>query len=212
MKRWICFLLSIVMALSLCACQSQSTVKAPTVEKEETEETEDTVDMDDSEIIVDVGGFGNPDSEKLPQEETEPEEPDEPEEPKKVTVQIESSDTDFTKIKQIGGNIGKKIKLYGDLEESDEINELAEILGNYSKNISLVAMSLKDNKAIAYNTKQGYFSACTIKIAYILSCCKQIDEGLPIRILFLPIRRSIIMMVPGRFGKKNTERNTLWNI
>lgn len=189
MKRWICLLLSIAMIFSLCACQLQSTVKAPEVETGDTNDVADTSEAETSTqnetkkpgssgIIVDAGGFDDLDNEDVQSEEQEEsEESEEPEKPKKVPVQIETSGTDFTKIKQISGNIGKKIKLYGDLEESEEITELAEILGNYNKNISLVAMSLSDNKAIAYNTKQGYFSACTIKIAYILSCCKQIDEG-----------------------------------
>lgn len=179
MKRYICLLLSIVMVFSLCGCQLQNTVQAPEVEKPVVEkpEVEEPIKPEDSDIVVDIGGFGDPDNTDLQgATEEEPKIP-EPEKPKKVPVQIETSGKDFSKINQISGNIEKKIKLYGDLEESEELAEMADILGSYKKNISFVAMSLKGNKAIAYNTKQGYFSACTIKIAYILSCCKQIDEG-----------------------------------
>ncbi len=194
MKRWICLLLATAMMFGLCGCQLRSTVKAPSVETEDTDNKGDTHSTDvpvkdeqspqentpgSSGIIVDVGGFNESDVEdtQLEEEPQEESEPEEPEEPKKVAVEIETSNKDFTKIQQISGNTGKKLKLYGDLEETDEIRELAEILGGYKKNISVVAMSLTDNKAIAYNTGQGYFSACTIKAAYILSCCKQIDEG-----------------------------------
>lgn len=192
MKRWICLALSVVMIFSLCGCQLQNTAKAPSVEQEETgiedvtlpeEQTagnvqgESTIEKEEhSGISVDVGGFEKIPEDEVPKEEPEVEE-EKPEEPKKVAVQIETSDKDFSKIQQISGNIGKKIKLYGDIEESEDIAELAEILGSYNKNISIAAMSLTGDKALAYNTKQGYFSACTIKTAYILSCCKQIDEG-----------------------------------
>lgn len=73
--------------------------------------------------------------------------------------------------------IGKELRLYGDIYGKD-MSELEEILKNYDKNISLVAYSKDGKRALAYNTSQTYFSACTIKIAYMLSCCKQIDAGL----------------------------------
>lgn len=72
---------------------------------------------------------------------------------------------------------GKELKLYGDLEGQD-LSELESILKNYGRNISLIAYSKDGSRALAYNTSQTYFSACTIKIGYMLSICKQIDAGL----------------------------------
>ena len=72
--------------------------------------------------------------------------------------------------------IGKELKLYGDISDKD-ISELESILKGYGKNISLIAYSKDGSRALAYNTSQTYFSACTIKIGYMLSICKQIDAG-----------------------------------
>lgn len=72
---------------------------------------------------------------------------------------------------------GKELKLYGELEDED-LSELESLLKGYGRNISLIAYSKDGSRALAYNTSQTYFSACTIKIGYMLNICKQIDEGL----------------------------------
>lgn len=72
--------------------------------------------------------------------------------------------------------MGKELKLYGNISDKD-MSALEGILKNYNKNISLIAFSKDGSRALAYNTSQTYFSACTIKIGYMLSVCKQIDAG-----------------------------------
>lgn len=77
-------------------------------------------------------------------------------------------------------DFGKTLVPYGDLKEEaykSALNELEDILDNYSRDISLVVYSLDNNKALAYNTEKGIFGACTVKAAYSLYCCKQMEEG-----------------------------------
>lgn len=74
---------------------------------------------------------------------------------------------------------GKSVNVYGDISPEDErVAELNNLLSGYGKNISIAALRKDGSKGLSYNTEQTYFSACTIKIGYILSCCKQIDAGL----------------------------------
>lgn len=73
----------------------------------------------------------------------------------------------------------KNLMVYGDMNpESEDILELQRTLQNYNRNISLAVWRTDGARALTYNTNQTYFSACTIKIAYVLSCCKLIDDGL----------------------------------
>ena len=74
---------------------------------------------------------------------------------------------------------GKELKLYGDINPEDaRVEELENLLNAYGKNISIAVWRKDGTRAVTYNTKQGYFSACTIKIGYILHICKKIDQGL----------------------------------
>lgn len=73
----------------------------------------------------------------------------------------------------------KILSVYGDINpEAENILELQRILQQYNKKISLAVWQTDHTRALTYNTNQTYFSACTIKIAYALSCCQQIDAGL----------------------------------
>lgn len=75
---------------------------------------------------------------------------------------------------------GKTLIPYGDLKEeaySSALKELEAILDGYSRDISVVVYSLDNNKALAYNTEKGIFGACTVKAAYSLYSCKQMEEG-----------------------------------
>jgi beta-lactamase class A len=71
---------------------------------------------------------------------------------------------------------GRDIVTYGKFEE-EKIKELEELLDSYPKNISLSVYALNGEKALIYNGEQEYFSACTIKIPWMLYLCKGIDEG-----------------------------------
>lgn len=73
---------------------------------------------------------------------------------------------------------GKVLNVYGDIDATDErVIKLQNTLLNYNKRISLVAWRKDGTKALSYNTNQTFFSACTIKIGFILQCCKVIDSG-----------------------------------
>ena len=75
---------------------------------------------------------------------------------------------------------GKSVAAYGDLERSEyssALSELETVLDGYNKNISVVAYSLDNNKALAYNTEIDLFCACTVKAAYSLYACKEMEKG-----------------------------------
>lgn len=77
-------------------------------------------------------------------------------------------------------NFGTTVTAYGDLkndEYKDALKELETVLDNYSRNVSVVAYALDNNKALAYNTSEELFCACTVKAAYALYACKQMEEG-----------------------------------
>ena len=62
-----------------------------------------------------------------------------------------------------------------DKELSDE---LAFVLNDYGKNISIVCWSVDGSKVLEYNTKHSYFSACTVKMPVMYSYCMLADQGL----------------------------------
>ncbi len=73
---------------------------------------------------------------------------------------------------------GKTLNVYGDIDPNDErVRKLQEALQGYSKRISLAVWRKDGTKALSYNTQQTYFSACTIKMGYMLNVCKLIDQG-----------------------------------
>lgn len=71
---------------------------------------------------------------------------------------------------------GRDIIAYGKIND-EKIKEMENILDSYAPNISLAVYSLDGSKGLIYNGKQQYFSACTIKIPWMLYLCKSIDEG-----------------------------------
>lgn len=71
---------------------------------------------------------------------------------------------------------GRDITTYGDFPE-EFVSNLESILDAYSKNISLAVYSLDGSKAMVYNGNQQYFSACTVKIPWMLYLCQEIDAG-----------------------------------
>lgn len=76
------------------------------------------------------------------------------------------------------GKHDKNLMVYGDINpNSEDVIKLQQALQTYNKNISLAVWRTDNARALTYNTNQTYFSACTIKIAYILACCKVIDNG-----------------------------------
>ncbi len=72
--------------------------------------------------------------------------------------------------------VGKELRTYGEMD-AELVKELEKALKGYSKNISIAIWSVDGSRGIVYNTKQGFFSACTIKMPVMLSYCKEIDAG-----------------------------------
>ncbi len=74
------------------------------------------------------------------------------------------------------GTTGKDVVAIG--VDADKAAQIDSILDSFPENISLAVWSTDGTKVILYNTEQTYFSACTIKIPWILYLCKRIDEGM----------------------------------
>ncbi len=75
---------------------------------------------------------------------------------------------------------GTTVVPYGDLknpEYTEALTELEKVLDDYSRNVSLVVYSLDNNKALCYNTSAELFCACTVKAAYALFACKEMENG-----------------------------------
>lgn len=77
---------------------------------------------------------------------------------------------------------GRELTVYGTFDSGKKQKELFKKLNKeldeYGGNISLIVWSTDGSKALSYNTNERFFTASTIKIAYALSCCFQIDEGI----------------------------------
>ena len=90
--------------------------------------------------------------------------------PQKPTVAVTPS----------GINTGKKIAVTGELrndEYSQDLFELEAILNSHKYNISLSVYAVDGSKGLEYNTESEIFGACTVKAAYTLYACRQMDEG-----------------------------------
>ena len=60
---------------------------------------------------------------------------------------------------------------------AQSIDNLQAILNSHKYNISLCVYSVDGSKSLAYNTETGIFGACTVKAAYTLYACKQMESG-----------------------------------
>lgn len=77
-------------------------------------------------------------------------------------------------------DFGKTVIGYGDLSNEEyktTLLELEDVLDNYNKSISVVAYSLNNTKALAYNTEKALFCACTVKAPFSLFSCLEMDKG-----------------------------------
>lgn len=75
---------------------------------------------------------------------------------------------------------GKKVTLLGELADEkykDAAARLEKVLKGYSREISLVAYSLDNTKAVSFNAEAELFPACTVKAAYSLYNCLEMDKG-----------------------------------
>lgn len=76
--------------------------------------------------------------------------------------------------------VGKEIAVNGNLSDpkySQKLSELQEILNGHKYNISLSVYSIDGSKGLDYNTEAEIFGACTVKAAYTLYACRQMDAG-----------------------------------
>ncbi len=60
---------------------------------------------------------------------------------------------------------------------SQKIDELQSVLNGYTRNVSLAVYSIDGSKGLYYNTDAEIFGACTVKAAYTLYACKQMESG-----------------------------------
>jgi beta-lactamase class A len=74
-------------------------------------------------------------------------------------------------------DVGQELYTSGNVDKNLS-DELAFVLNDYGKNISIVCWSVDGSKVLEYNTKQSYFSACTVKMPVMYSYCKLADQGL----------------------------------
>lgn len=80
-----------------------------------------------------------------------------------------------------GVNAGKEVVVNGKLQNpefSQDLLKLKEILNGHKYNISLAVYSVDGRKSLAYNTESSIFGACTVKAAYTLYACKQMESGI----------------------------------
>ena len=74
------------------------------------------------------------------------------------------------------GLVDRNLYTYGDVDKK-LADSLESVLKKYKNNISIACWSTDGSRAVLYNTKQTYFSACTIKMPVMYAYCKQIDAG-----------------------------------
>lgn len=83
-------------------------------------------------------------------------------------------------LEQIGSH-GTSVQAYGELKSNaayaQALADLEAVLDSYSCDISVVSYSIDGKKALSYNTEKAMFCACTVKAAYTLYCCKQMEQG-----------------------------------
>lgn len=75
---------------------------------------------------------------------------------------------------------GKSIYVSGELKQeqfADDILKLEQLLDGYTNSISLTVADVKGSKYLCYNTTEGIFGACTVKAAYSLYACLQMEKG-----------------------------------
>lgn len=109
--------------------------------------------------------------------------PIETEEQDPVTIHIETEQETPTELPEPLVKLSEMVNQgrdgvgYGEIANSEKLVELENILDSYAPRISVAVYSLDGSKGYIYNGKQEYFSACTIKMPWMLYMCKGIDSG-----------------------------------
>ena len=77
---------------------------------------------------------------------------------------------------------GKQLAFYGKWAtdgsaDGTDAAELTNALNSYRHKISFVAYSIKNDRAVCYNTESDAFCACTVKAAYVLYALKEMEKA-----------------------------------
>lgn len=78
-------------------------------------------------------------------------------------------------------NVDKTVTVFGaltDKQYGETLQQLQNVLDGYSYNVSLAVYSLDGSRGLEYNTNAQIFGACTVKAAYTLYACKQMEAGI----------------------------------
>lgn len=186
MKKVLCLICLISLLLSMVACIEGGAVEQerepvdkgvlteePAVPPEETIHTEPVTEQEPVEIEP-ITEIVEP-TEETTVSETETKEPETIHDTTVYDTPIEIP-YDIVQLSDLK-NQGRDGIGYGSLVDNERLVELETILDNYSPNISVAVYSLDGSKAYIYNGKQEYFSACTIKMPWMLHLCKELDKG-----------------------------------
>lgn len=146
----------------------------------QTESSEISSEIESSEVSEESSEVSEESSEVSEENSEVSEESSEPE----ISIPIEDVEELLIDVRDLKLHDNELIA-YGDVDmfDRDQV-EFDNILYEIAKfeqtgeNLSFAVWSSDGSKALTYNTNQVYFTACAIKIAYVYSCCKQIDEGL----------------------------------
>lgn len=71
-----------------------------------------------------------------------------------------------------------RMHLWGEFTEPQEavLSSIEDILKGYKKRISVIAYPIDGENGFSYNSDMGFFSACTIKAAYVFSLCRYLES------------------------------------
>lgn len=149
-KKLFVYLLVLAVIL-LCSCKTIS--DSPSVNETSSQEsTVESITESETESVVESNNES-----VVPPPEAQP--------PIKAPQNVQSG-------KQIVVNDALKSEQY-----AQNIESLQTILDNHKYNISLCVYSVDGSKSLSYNTDTGIFGACTVKAAYTLYACKQMENG-----------------------------------
>lgn len=112
-----------------------------------------------------------PDTATEPEPEPEPEpEQEQEQEPAYVKPEVDR--------KKIASTVKNRLHTWGEFTESQltVLESIKDILGGYKKRISVIAYPLDGENGFSYNSGDGFFSACTIKAAYVFSLCRYLER------------------------------------
>lgn len=181
MKRLFLLLLVFSMCVQLIACGNNGEESVSVVEESSVESAPVSSEIEESSVVIGITDDSSVAESSV--EESSLEESSVAE--SSADISEESSEPEeLIDVDELGQH-DKELCYYGDIdvngEDKEEINKILKEINAFElteENLSFAVWSIDGKKALTYNTNQEYFTACAIKIAYVYSCCKQIDAGL----------------------------------